>query len=687
MSNHCDHKTDEIERMNNKPAEQVRNFAIAGHAGSGKTALSDLILFKSGAVARLGSVDQKTSVSDYRPEEQEKGCSLYASPLTCEWNDTRLFFIDTPGNADFFGDTVAALNICDMALIVVDGVDGVEIGTTRSWRVCRQHNIPRAILINSLDRENSDFDRVLESVQEAYGRTACVPMTIPVGAEANLSKVVSVLGSDDIPDELADEVKAYKSQLTDTAAESDEELMMRYLEGEELTEEEVVAGLHSAIISGDLIPVFAGSVGKDIGIEELLNGLVSLGPNPLVRGSIPTTNGDLEVTTDGTGHAFVFKSLIDPFVGQLNMFHVYSGTFTADSELRNVTQGEKDRIGGLLVVNGKDQEPIDSAGPGDIIAIAKLKNTKINDTVNTDGSEMQFPPIVFPKPTMSYACYAVKKGEEDKITTGLLKLSEEDPTAQIRRDAETHEILLDGLGDQHLSVIVARLKANYKVDIELRTPKVPYREAITGNGKAVYRHKKQTGGHGQFAEVHLRVEVTEEEFEFVNEVVGGNIPRNFIPAVEKGVRAAMERGPLANCRVIGIRSVVYDGKHHPVDSSDMAFQIASRSAFREAMRSATPILLEPIQTVRVTVPDEYMGDIHGDLNHRRGRILGMEMEEGLQVVQAEVPLSEMFSYSTQLRSLTQGRGSFDMEFARYDQVPANIARDIQEKAGKDAEDE
>lgn len=667
--------------MKDFPTTKIRNFTLAGHAGSGKTTLADTFLFKSGSVSRLGSVNEKNSASDYRSEEQEKQYSLYATPMSCPWNGHMFFFVDTPGNADYYGDTTAALSVCDMTLIVVDGISGIEIGTSRAWRLARERRCPRAIFVNSLDRENSDFDRVLQSLQENYGMTTCVPITIPVGKEADLERVVNVLTCEDVPDNLREQVDTYNGALMDTVAESDEELMMRYLDGEDLSQAEIAGGLHAAIISGDLVPVFAGSVGKDVGVTELMEGIVSLFPNPLMQKSLSLQEGELELSDEGDGKAFVFKSIIDPFIGQLSIIRVYSGVCRSDSELFNVTQRAKERVGSLMHLNGKDQVPIESAGPGEIIAVAKLKSTRINDTLSSNGSSDQFPPIAFPKPTMSYACYAVKKGEEDKIFSGLQRLSEEDPTALIERNNETHETMLSGLGDQHLANIVNRLKTNYKVAVDLRTPKVPYRETIRGNGGGKYRHKKQTGGHGQFAEVWLRIEpLIADDFEFVNEVVGGNIPKNFIPAVEKGVITAMENGPMANCKVMNVKATVYDGKHHPVDSSDIAFQIAGRGAFREAMSQANPAILEPIMSVRISVPEEYMGDISGDLNSRRGRILGIEVEEGVQVVNAEVPLAEMFSYSSQLRSLTQGRGTFEMEFSRFENVPANISKNIQEAA-------
>jgi elongation factor G len=407
---------------------------------------------------------------------------------------------------------------------------------------------------------------------------------------------------------------------------------------------------------------------------------VALPPLPLEEGELDRT-GDLPV-------GYVFKSVNDPFIGQLTYFRIYSGTIDGDTELHNLTKGSKERFGGLMYINGKEQAHADSAGPGEIVAVAKLKNTGLGDVLAGSNENIKFPSPNYPIPTMSYAVYAVAKGDEDKIGTGLHRFSAEDFTFQVRRDDETHETVISGMGDQHLTVMVNRLKSEFKVDVDLQTPKVPYRETITGTGSASYRHKKQTGGHGQFAEVHLRLEhLADGEFEFANEVVGGNIPKNYIPAVEKGVVETMVSGPLANSKVIGVKAIVFDGKHHPVDSSEMAFKIAARGAFREAMAKAKPSILEPIMDLHITFPEEYMGDISGDLNSRRGRILGMNMEEGMQVLNAEVPLAETYSYSTQLRSITQGRGSFEMEFARYEPVPSQLAAKIQEEAAKEAEEE
>ena len=665
-------------------SEKIRNFVVAGHAGSGKTSLCDLMLFKGKSVDRCGKVDQKNSISDYTPDEQEKMSSIYATTLHCPWNESYLFFNDTPGYGEFVCETISAIAASDAALVVIDGVSGVEVGTARAMKLSRKKGIPRMIFVNRLDKERADFDKVLAQLQDTYGKTVCVPFTMPIGKEDEFSKVLHVLKDQDLPEDMA----AYKEQLMDAIAESDEELMTKYLEGEELSEEEISKGLHNAIWSGHLIPVFAGSVEKDIGITELMNGLVNLLPNPLIVGKAPLKDeGEIEISQDGPGVALVYKSIVDPFIGQLTFFRVVSGTLKSDTEIYNISTATKERLGHLFMMNGKNQEQIEEACPGSLIAAVKLKHTKINNTLATESSAKELMPIKFPNPVMSYAITAVKHGEEEKIGTGLAKIADSDPGISVTRNKETHELILSGMGDQHLHQTLHKLEESAKVEVKFDSPKIPYRETITSVGTASYRHKKQSGGSGQFAEVHLRIEPYEEGFEFVNEVVGGNIPKNFIPAVEKGVIEAMENGPLVGCKVQKIRVAVFDGKHHPVDSNEMAFKIAARTAFRNAMHDAKPIILEPIQHVKIMTPDEYMGDISGDLNHKRGRILGMSAEEGMQVVQAEVPLAEMSRYATELRSMTHGRGQFEMSFERYEMVPSSIAKEIIAEHQKEQEEE
>ena len=670
--------------------EKIRNFVIAGHNGCGKTSLCDLMLFKSGAVDRLGSVDAKTSVSDFNADEQEKRSSIYSSYLNCEWNGMHWFFTDTPGYGEFIGEAISSFRSCGFAVLVADGVEGVEIGFTRAWKYSKTFLLPKLVFINRLDREMADFGKILEQLQETYGVLVCVPMTMPVGKEGEISKVIHVLQTPDaeIPAELKDQVEKYRSQIMDAVAESDEALMERYLAGEKLSAEEINKGLHAAIKSGTLVPVYAGVTAKDIGVTELMDGINEMMPNPLERVRKSADGMDMVPKEDGPAAGFVFKSAIDPFIGQMAYVRVLTGTIKSNSDIYNLNTQSRERIGQLVLLNGKTQIPVDEVCPGCVCGIAKLKETKTGDTLGTSLSENHaMPKQVYPDPVIFFALRATKSGEEDKIINGLQRLAECDPTLVITRNDETHESLIGGMGEQHIMNAVKNLKALSKVDVILDPPKIPYRETVTGRGEAMYRHKKQSGGHGQFAEVHLRIEAKPDGFEFVNAIVGGAIPKNFIPAVEKGVHEAMERGPLAGCVVENMTVTVYDGKYHDVDSSEMAFKIATRRAFREAMAKAKPVLMEPIMSVRIVVPDAYTGDITGNLNHKRGRILGMSAEEGLQVLEAEVPQSEIQKYATELRSMTQGKGSHEMKFARYEVVPANVMNEIISKFKEENKEE
>ena len=659
-----------------KKAAEIRNFAIAGHAGSGKTTLAEMLVFKGKGITRRGTVETKNTISDFTPEEQERCGSIYATQMNTQWKDHQFFFADTPGYGEFLGEVTASYAAADAALVIIDAVDGPQVGTARAWKFARLAGKPRAAFVNRLDRDRADFATTLEAMRGNHGKNVIIPLYYPVGQEGNFSKVVNVLFDKDIPAEIADQVAECRALWMDVIAETDEELMMRYLDGETLTDEEIAKGLVAAVHNCKAIPIFVGSVAKDIGIDELMDGIIKLFPAPTDRKDIKYADGsEVVVSENGTGVGLIFKSLNDSFIGQLAFMRVFSGVFKADSDVINVTTQGKERIGQMLFMNGKTSAPAAEAGPGCIVAIPKLKSTKTNQTLATAESKA-ITPVNFPKPVMSYAVTATKPGEDEKIATGLAKIAECDPTVTLARSEESNELLLSGLGDQHLGVVGKKLREQYKVEAHFATPKVPYRETITGNGDASYRHKKQTGGSGQFAEVHLRIAPHAEGYEFANEVVGGNIPKNFIPAVEKGVMEMLAKGPLVGCPVQNVKVTVYDGKYHPVDSNEMAFKIASRAAFKDAMKMAKPVLLEPIMAVKIIIPESYTGDISGDLNHKRGRILGLTSEEGMQVVNAEVPLAEMAKYATEIRSMTGGRGSFEMEFARYEQVPGNVAGDI-----------
>lgn len=655
-------------------ATETRNFIVAGHSGSGKTTLCELMLNKAGIIPRIGTVDAGNTVSDFMPEEHERRASVYSSVMNCTWNGYQYFFTDNPGYAEFVGQFALSVRVADAALVVIDAVDGPQVGTARAWRMCKKRGIPRFGFVNRLDRDRADFKATLEVMRKNHGRTVIIPLYWPVGSEGNFNRVVNVLFDKDIPQEIADDVLECRNLWMDAIAENNETILDRYLGGEEIPIEELKEGLRICIRSGANIPVFVGSTSKDIGITEMMDSINEYFPSPLHY--VPLDGGPDKVGPEGTPFGIVFKCINDPFSGQLTFIRTVSGIFKADTEVVNVNNGAKERIGQMLAMNGKTQTQIKEAGPGAIFAIAKLKNTKIGDTLAGSADIKALPGIEIPTTVMSYAITAAKSGEDEKIATSLHKIIECDPTITLTREPETHEFLLSGMGDQHLSIVQKRLKDQFKVEAVYATPKIPYRETITANGEGHYRHKKQSGGAGQFAEVYLKVSYNEAGYEFSNDVVGGAIPKNFIPAVEKGIQEVLERGPLVGCTVERVKVSVYDGKYHAVDSNEMAFKIAGRMAFREAIAQAKPVLLEPIMKVDIHVPDAYTGDITSDLNHKRGRVLGMSMDEGVQVITAEIPQAELHKYATELRSMTQGRGSFEIAFERYEQVPANVANEI-----------
>ncbi len=641
------------------------------------------MLFKAGAVPRLGNVDAGTSISDFRKEEQEHKGSIYSAILNCKWKDGHFFFVDTPGSIDFCGDSMNAIEAADMLVLVVDASTGIGPGTMRAWRQARDLKIPRAIFINCCDKDGADFDTKLEILRQTCIRKSSVPVTLPVGIQAGLTGVAGVFSDDIAKLENGD---AAKRAMMEAIADSDDALMEKYLETDNLSDEDMLNGLRNAVLHEKVVPIFAGSVTKDLGVTELMDFILDYGPSPLDEVPVKLESGSINRTGAGAV-GYVFKSVNDPFIGQLTYMRVYSGKFTSDSEVQNITRQGKERFGSLLHIQGKAQEVVAEAGPGEIVALAKLKSTSMGDVISTGACDAVFAPVSYPQPTCLYAINTTNKGEDDKLAAGLNRLLAEDRTLKVERNSETHQTIISGMGDQQIKLVTNRLKNDFKVSVELTAPRVPYRETVKAVGQDMYRHKKQSGGHGQFAEVHLRLEPfagnQEEEYQFGNEVVGGAVPKNYIPAIEKGIAETRLEGPLSHSKVINFRAVVFDGKYHDVDSSEMAFKIATRGAFRAAMAKAKPELLEPIMTITIEFPDEYMGAIQGDLNSRRGRILGMDRQDGMQVVTAEVPLAEVYSYPAQLRSMTQGRGCFTMKFERYEPVPSAIAKKVQEAAAKE----
>lgn len=662
----------------------IRNFALMGHTASGKTTLADAILFKLGISDRLGSTAEGTSAADWTDEEKERKISIWAKPFQAAYKSAGgakygIVMLDTPGYADFYGQVVAASAIADAALVVVDAVAGVQVGTNRAWRRCETLGLPRGIVITGLDRENASFDGALKAIQAVWG-DRCRPVALP---SKDLKKVADVLGGA-APGDMAADVEAAKNALVEAAAETDDKLIEKYLGGEALTAEETARGLRGAVASGKLVPVFPAIVKNDAGVTEILEGLARLFPSPADRPVKDASGADVDTSAGGPFCGFVWRVVNDPFVGQVSFVRVYGGTLKGDGEIQNATKGQKERIGALYCLNGKKQETVAEVQAGEIVALAKLKATTLNDTLTVQGKSFKFPAITFPNPTAAYAVAPKTQGDDDKLGTGLNRVAEDDPTLKIERNTETKELILWGMGDVHLDVTLNRMKKRSNAEIVLSTPRVPYKETVTALGEGHYKHKKQSGGRGQYGEVYLKVapkKAGDAEW-FEDALVGTAIPRNFLPAIQKGILEGMARGAVAGYPVVNTKVSVYDGSSHDVDSSEIAFKIASSRAFADGMSKARAVLLEPIMTVKVMVPDHFMGDITGDMNHRRGRILGIGAEDGMQVITAEVPQAEMFRYSSELRSITGGRGSFEMEFNRYDVVPPNVAQKVIAEAQK-----
>lgn len=669
--------------------DKVRNLALIGHAGCGKTSLLDAMMYVSGANDRHGRVDDGSSIGDTSDEEKDRKNSVQSHPLHCSWKDHSIFLVDTPGYTDFIGEVVCGLKIADAVVVVVDALSGVDVGTLRAWNIADRHSLPRMIFINRLDKENTNYRKCIESITASLGNK-CVPVVLPVGAQAGLSGVADVIsgkGADKLDPDLASLIATMKEKMIEAAAETDDSLLEKYLEGGELSAEEVAQGVKKAVCGGSLVPVLCGSAEKEVGIVELLDAVLSLFPSPADRGEVAVKDGTVQPAKNAPFSAFVFKSVTDPFVGQLTYFRVYSGTLTQDSSFLNVSSGKDERFGQLYFIKGKEQTSVDEAGPGDIVAVAKLKNTAVNNSLCASGKRVEFESLVLPKPVISFAVYPSKRGEEDKIASGFHRLTLEDPTLRARREPETKEFVLSGMGNLHIETAVRKLKNKFNVDVELRPPQVPYKETIKIGSEGHERYKKQTGGRGQYAEVFLKLEPMKrgDGFEFVDKIVGGAIPRGFLPSIEKGIKGAMKSGVVAGFPVVDIRVQCYDGSFHDVDSSNMAFEIAGSKGFKDGMSNAKPVLIEPICDVEVTVPSDCMGSITGDLNSKRGRIMGMEPMGELQKIKAQVPLSEMLRYCTDLRSLTGGRGTFEMEFAHYEEVPSNLVQKIAAQSKKETE--
>jgi elongation factor G len=672
---------------------KIRNVAVVGHRGTGKTSLVEALLFQSGAVNRLGTVEAGTTISDADEDEHKRQASIALSLTHATWQERKLNLIDIPGDPSFQGELRTAARVVEGMLVTVSGVMGSEVGTTRAWRLGEELGLARLIFVNMLDRERADFFRTLEQLRSQLS-TQCVAVHIPIGVEHELTGIVDVLhkcaysspeGAKEaepgpIPDDMADVAAEYREKLLDAVVETDEGLMERYLEGQELDAHEVAAALKAAVTKGEVFPVACGVATKNLGTHALLDLLVEGVPSPAKKAP--------SIDVDGASTAvFVFKTVADPFAGRINLFRVLKGRVTGDTTLVNLRAKAKERLGSLLELQGKEHKPALDFVEGDIGAVAKLKESQTGDLLADKEVAVELPDFGFPEPVMSFAITPKAKGDEEKVATSIRRLAEEDPTLRLRRDQQTGEEILSGMSQMHVEVAIERAKRRFGVDIELHPPRVPYRETIRREARAHGRYKKQTGGRGQFGDCHIVVSPYDEgEYEFVDKIVGGVIPQSFRPAVNKGIQEAMHHGELAGAPVQGVRVQLVDGSYHTVDSSEMAFKIAGSMAWKDAYMNADPVLLEPIMELEVSVPDEAVGAVNGDLNSRRGRLQGMEPLAGMTTIRAEVPMAELLTYAQSLTSMTGGRGDYSMHFLRYEEVPSHVAQKIIEETKREREE-
>ncbi|MBO8126675.1 MAG: elongation factor G [Firmicutes bacterium] len=677
--------------MKKVPTAKLRNIALVGHGGAGKTTLAEAMLYVSGGIDRHGKVEEGTTTMDHDPEEVKRGISINASVAPCFWRDCKINIVDTPGYFDFVGEVISSLKVADTALIVVDATSGVQVGTEKVAAYATEYGLPKAIVVTKLNRENVNYANVIDDIRSVFGQEA-VPVQIPNGTSENFTGVIDLLRMQLVTNErdkverkdveVSKEIAKYKEMLVEAVASTEDELMEKYFEGEELSVDEIINAFKKGLLSGNLLPIFFACGTDNTGIPPLLDAIVNYFPSPADVGSIKALKGgeEVELVADPNGPlaAFVFKTMADPYVGKLSLLRVYSGTLRSDSHAFNKGKNKDERIGQLMLVFGKEQKPVDALEAGDIGAVAKLQETVTGDTLSSKESPIELPRIKFPEPVLAMAVEPKSKGDEEKIGVGLHRLAEEDPTFKMEKNTETGQFLAKGMGDLHLEVIISRLKSKFGTEVELSVPKIAYRETIKGKVKVEGKHKKQSGGRGQYGHVWIEIEPlhTGERFEFVDKIFGGAVPKQYIPAVEKGILETMDEGVLAGYPVTNVKVTLFDGSYHSVDSSEMAFKIAASMAFKKGFMDAKPVLLEPILKVEIVVPEEYMGDVMGDLNKKRGKILGMDPQNGYQVIKALVPQAEMFRYATDLRSITQARGSFTTEFDHYEEVPAQLAEQV-----------
>ncbi len=690
-------------------SDAIRNIGIIGHGTSGKTSLTAAMLFNSGAVNRLARVDDGNTVTDWEDEEIDRKISITSALAHCEWNKHKVNILDTPGYRPFLTDTKLALRAADAAVVVVDAVAGVEVQTEKVWEYADEFNLPRIIVLNKMDRDNASFERAMNSIEELFGRAA-VPVQLAIGAEREFAGVIDLLANkafvyerdgsgkfkeSEVPENYREQVQEEREKLIERVAEGSDELMEKFFAEGTLEAQDLIKGLKKSVFDRSIVPVLISSATLNVGVSQLLNAIVELLPSPAAvakaAGLNPKTQEAAEraIDTQEPYAAYVFKTIADPFTGRISIVRLYSGVMRSDTTYHNQTKGKTEKFGPIQLLQGKTMTPAGEVHAGDFFAVAKLKETTTGDTLCDPASPIVFPAVEIPEASISFAIEPKSRGDEDKISNALARIAEEDPAIKYNRDAQTKQLLLSGSGQLHVEVTVSKLRKRYGVEVILKTPKIPYRETIRGKADVQGRHKKQTGGHGQFGDCWIRMEPLPRggNFEFVDEIFGGSIPRNFIPAVEKGIIESAARGFLAGFPVVDFRVILYDGSYHPVDSSELAFKLAASLAFKKAMQEAEPILLEPIMNVEIYAPQEYAGDLMGDLTSRRGRLQGMDIKRDMQVIKAQVPMAEMVTYAPVLTSMTGGRGNYHMEFSHYDEVPAHVSQKIIEEALKEKQEE
>jgi elongation factor G len=685
--------------MKDYSPDKIRNVAITGHGSSGKTSLTSAFLFDTGKTSRLTKVDQGNTVTDYDPDEIERQISINAALAYLEWNNHKINIIDCPGYTNFLWDTRASLRAVDAGIVVVGALEGVEVGTEKVWAMLEEFKLPRILIINKLDRENSNYKKALESIQQFFGRQAIL-VQLPIGEEGGFSGVVDLIGKKaylfeknesgkfkeaDIPEELKAEADKKIEALTEMVAENDEELMEKYFEAGELSTEDLIAGLRKSILNRELYPVFVSSALLNVGAQPVLDGIINFFPSPLERAEIQCEEGSVQAKLEDPFSALVFKTISDPYTGRISMIRIFSGKVSPDATVTNATKQRDEKLSGLFFLQGKEQVPAGQCKVGDIIATAKLKETSTGDTLSQKGSGVRFPVIHFPEPSISFAIEPKTRADEDRISQAVHRITDEDPTARITRDPETNELIISGNGQLHVEIITNRLKKRFSVDVALKPPKIPYKETIKGKSDVRSKYKKQTGGRGQYGDVFIKMEPLPrgQDFEFEDKIYGGSIPKNYIPSIEKGVQEARKKGVVAGYPVVDFKVILYDGSYHDVDSSDIAFKIAASMAFKKGMKEAKPTILEPIMSVEVFTPEAFMGDIMGSLNGRRGKVQGMEQKGTMRIIKARVPMVEMLDFEPTLTSITGGRGSFLMEFSIFEEVPGHLQQKIIDEAVKE----